>query len=59
MASFKNIKNTASEHATYAAYKKLTAQDVVVSCYISKKQFNLEGADLMNLKVYSLIFDRE
>ena len=59
MASFKNIRNTASENATYAAYKKLTAQDAVVSWYISKKQFNVEGADLTNNGVYSLIFDRE
>ena len=59
MASFKNIENTASENATYAAYKKLTAQDVVVSWYIAKKQFNIEGADLTNYEVYSFLFDRE
>lgn len=59
MASFKNIENTASENATYAAYKKLTAQDVVGSWYIANKAFNIEGADLSNYEVYSLIFDRE
>lgn len=51
MASFKNIKNTASENATYAAYKKLTAQDVVFSWHIAKKNFYINDA-------LSLIYDR-
>lgn len=59
MASFKNIENTASENATYAAYKKLNAQDVVVSWYIAKKQFNIEGADLIDYEIYSFLFNRE
>lgn len=51
MASFKNIKNTASENATYAAYKKLTAQDVVFSWHIAKRSFYITDA-------LSLIYNR-
>ena len=60
MASFKNIeKNTTSENASYAAYKKLTAQDVALSWYIAKKQFNIKGEDLTNYEIYSFLFDKE
>ena len=59
MASFKNTINTAGENASYAAYKKLTAQDVALTWYIAKKQFDIEGEDLTNNKVYSFLFNRE
>ena len=57
-SSFKNIENTASENASYSAYKKLTSQDVVVTHYVAKKQFNIEGVDLTNNGIYSFLFDR-
>ena len=57
MASFKNIENTAGENASYSAYKKLTAQDSVLSWYIAKKQFNIEGADLTQNEIFSFLFD--
>lgn len=59
MASFKNIERNTSENASYSAYKKLTSQDVVVTQYVAKKQFNLEGADLTTNEVYSFLFEGE
>lgn len=56
MASFKNIEKNTSENASYAAYKKLTSHDVVVSSYVAKKQFNIEGVDFQANGVYSFLF---
>ena len=56
MASFKNIEKNTSENATYAAYKKLTSQDVAVSSYVAKKQFNIQGADFQTNGIYSFLF---
>ena len=57
MASFKNIENTASDNATYAAYKKLTSQDVFVSRYLAKKYFKIEGENFNTYGVYSVLLD--
>lgn len=55
MATFKNIKNTAGETATYAAYKKLTAQNVATYQYVAKKTFNIEGSQLGSYGINSLL----
>lgn len=55
MATFKNTKNILGANATYAAYKKLTAQNVVTYQYVAKKQFNIEGNQLGNNGIYSLL----
>lgn len=59
MASFKNIEKNTSENASYSAYKKLTSQDVVVTTYVAKKKFNVEGADLTSNGIYSFLFGKE
>lgn len=56
MASFKNIEKNTSENATYAAYKKLTSQDVAVSSYVAKKQFTIQGADFQTNGIFSFLF---
>ena len=57
MGPFKNIKNSTNDNATYAAYKKLTAQDVVTTTYSARKQFTITGADLKSNGIYSFLTD--
>lgn len=59
MSSFKNIEKSPSENATYAVYKKLTAQDVVSTWYVAKKSFTILGNELSSYNIVSLLFDRD
>lgn len=56
MSSFKNIENTATQDASYSAYKKLTSQDVNITSYIASKNFTITNSELQNSKVYSFLF---
>lgn len=58
MGSFKNIENPGSENATYSAYKKLTAQDVVITQYTAKKLYSISGSELSSNRVFSFLFDK-
>lgn len=56
MSSFKNIENTATQDASYSAYKKLTSQDVNITSYIASKKFTITNSELQNSEVYSFLF---
>lgn len=45
-----------NEYSQYA-FKKLTTQDTYVTKYVSKKQFNIEGAQLPNYRIYVFPFE--
>jgi hypothetical protein len=56
MGSFKNIENTATQDASYSAYKKLTSQDVNITSYIASKQFTVPSDEFTSSGVYSFLF---